>query len=1229
MKLNTESLDTPSSFFADEDVLAAEFYKDLFMAEKENNNSFCRKLETVILKSQTADGIGCSPPAVTEIGQFQIESQWDEWQQFRAEVDGFDTRKNQYILIADSVPQEFLPDYSLLKRVSWEMVLDFDPLSEKEGLYNDFTSKEGQSRLVSMFTPLELNPSSCSIMTLMRKIDTNKTQWLFVNGRSDDIEEGCKEYSGLNATSLKGIQNFLTCCSDSERCDLLKPVKVLLLPFEEKNLTSLQDILTRLTEHLNHMDMTFVAINNNNWLRTISDKFDFEEFNISPQILRFGLTELLDASNEPKLRMPSSHAGAPAILSPKEYLYIKEHLEVLYLGCEDLPRDKGNSYNTKKQREVFLAQQRKSFLSGNTITFASLFDKHDARREVENDIQIYVQRLLDQRLPKSVIVEIRHSPGTGGSTIARRVLWDLHEDYPCAIINISDHPYFDEDNTFVNDIAERIELLVDICNTPPLILIDGKQSGAIESLSNKLSRVLQGKGKRVVILRCQRGSKPEAMEMSSQIRTFHVNVRLEESDADLCQFKLKYEKEIASIGKPSSKIARSGLCRVFHFPLLAMMEEFQPKLEKIIEDTFDELGGTQQEIALVVAFLQWYGNFPTPALLLYEAFKKHIHVTETKHATYEDIKEFFSDSLINLMIPTKQGPSTGDNSPESYTFQHPLVASLVLKRVYEHQKRDLFDVLDAFLEFPIYQQQTLRPLLFELFISNKKGAVDHEELKFSILFEELKENDCDRAAEVFCKAAEKLNDPLVYGNAARFYARKNPPSFPEAKELIRRARQLYGSSAKGEKRYKTLCHTEGFILQVELTHMIKHGEIEDLEILENVARNAVKAHREARDFPPTHPHPLIGEVDVFLQCIKWIMNNKCQGDTEKTLEFLTNMAPPFFRTCISDSFYLLDVVDRIVQSVAHQSDYEKTKRLSNERRLSLMKTCRRQYSRKRKANEDIVQICKAICTSDNFHETSLLEIKRLQAHFILSHYESAESGGGLKGASLQYLLDLLEELVFRQNEYQFAKHLMKVCILVTGGRYYTLEKGLSVCKIWSKGSSHDCLPYFYEMVISFLGILDGDALELTPKYIQAREKCEEKSQNDVRKFNHLIYLRKGGEGMSRLISRQTLLLGETDYSPSDDEKVSRFWQVGSRKNLLECEGRIRVKQSFGSLKSHRYYIELKQGNLRLYVGKHADIGKAEVNFTPGDLVYFVVSFTLRGPVANGITFSPLKKKSKR
>ena len=1217
----------------DELARAADYYRDRVMEDKEKHDYLVKQLKT-LLETKTTHGAKSHATTVPDVQA--AGCQWYDWLQFVKEVDTFDALKTQYILVTDSVPVQELECYSMLKKVAWKLVLDLDPLSEEEGFYHEFTSKEGQSCLVSMFTPLELNQSACTIKSLMRKINPNKIQWFFVNGRSGDIGDGCKDLSvsGLDASSLKGINNFLACCSEPDIFDKMKKVTVLILPFNDKRAAHLQDTLvkvfSRLTEQFSQFSqLKFVSINNNlNWLRSIDDELEIEEFHMSPQILRWGFMELLDASAHRKLCMPTSHAGAPAILDSNQYLFIKEHLEVLYRGCEDLPSNTGSTYEEGKQQEIFLEQLRKSFLSGNLITFPSLFDNHDARRQIEEDIRDHVQRLLVQRLPKSVIVEIRHSPGTGGSTIARRVLWDLHRNHPCALIDMSDHPYFDEDNSFVNEIADRIALLEEICNTTPLILIDGKQSGVVESLSNKLQRVLQSSGKRIVILRCLRGSKTSPREMveSSQIHKFHVNVRLEESVADLRQFKEKYKEYLDSVDKSFTQV--SGLCRVFHFPLLAMMEDFRPKLEKIIEDTFDELGGIQQEIAVVVAFLQKYSYLPTPALLLYEAFKEHIHVP-AEYATYEDIKKLFSDSLVNLMIPTKVRPSTGENPPESYTFQHPLVADLILARVKKRQKRGLFDVVNTFLEFQIYQQETLRTLLFELFLYNKKGAIDHEKLKFSILFEELQKINSDRAAAAFLKAAEKLNDPVMYGNAARFYARKNQPSFPKAKELIDHAIQLHGSKLKGVPRYKNLCHTKGVVLQLELTNMIKTGEIKDLESLQINASNALEALHEARDFPPTHPHPLIGEVEVHLQCFKWIMNNKCEGDTETTLTFLTNMAPPFFRTCISESFRLLDIVDTIVQSVPYQGDHEKTKRLSNQLRLSLMNTCRSQYSRTtmRKSGGDIVQACKALCTSKNFPQSSVLELKRLQVHFILTHYQSIETGGGLKQADLAYLLDLLEELVFQCNEFNFAQHLIRVCMLVTGRRCYTLEKGLAVCESWLKTSVHNCLPHFYQMVIFFLGILDGNALELMPMYIQALEKCQEKSQNDLRRFNPLIYIRKGENGMARLISRNTLLLKETDYTPDNYEKVSRFWQVESRKTLLECKGRIKVRQSRGKPKSD-YYIVLPQGNLELYVGKPAEIGKAEVNFTPDALVYFVVSFNLQGPVANGITFSPFNSSNK-
>ena len=1206
---------------SEEELVAAEYYKQLFVAERDGHYRCEKKLESIerkldsFIASQSADGASKTPAGADDLSG----PKWDEWLKFRHAVDDFDTQKNQYILVTDAVRNEELDCYSSLRGVPWKMILDFDLKSEENGFYREFTSKEGKmSNLASMFTPAELQ--QCTMKSLLRQIDPQKIQWLFVNGRAGDDGGGRKEFSDWEASSVKDINSLFRCCSDPDTFDELKPVVCLILPFTEHSRPYLQVTLSRLIENFNKHDVTFVSVNNKNWSCS-PDKFNVHDFELCPKILNLGLKDVLGTSTDRKLRMPSSHAGVPVYLSPRQYLYIKEYLEVLYIGCEDLPENNSNSSEPQEQQEAYLEEQRKSFLSGNEISFASLFDNHDARREIERDIQIHVQRLLDQGSARPTIVEIRHSPGAGGTTIVRRVLWDLHKEYPCGLIDTGSHHYSDEDNVFANALAERISSMEEICNTTPLVLIDGKQSGAIEGLSNKLARILQSRGKRALLLRCLRGSKASSKgvqekESSHVHKVFHVNVKLEESVTDLNEFKSKYKEYLVTIDEPMVKRqVLSGLCRVFHFPLLSMMEEFRPKLKKIIEDTFNELGGIQQEIAAVVAFLQKYANLPTPAILLHEAFKQYTVLPyNRKSATYNDITQLFSEYLMNLMIPAKPTPSGNQKPPESYTFQHPLVADLVLKRVYQEQKRDLFGIVDRFLQFPIYQHETLLPVFNELFIYNKIKTGHIEKFKFSILFEELKNTDSNRAAEIFCKVAEKTNDSVMFANAARFCAKKEPPSFPKAKELIQRALQVHGSSSsKGG--YKNLCHTKGVVLYFELKDMIHRGEVEDLTKLEVMASKVLQAHREARTFPPTYPHPLIGEVDVWLLCINWIMNNHCKHDAEETLAFVTNRSPPFFRTCISDSFHLLDVVDNMVQSVSYLADPAETKRLSNKLRLSLMKTFRRRYVPlgRLKADEDIVQACRAICTTKHFRESSQLELKRLQAHFMLTNTEQPIDS--LKKGDLEFLLKLLEDLVLKEDEYRLAHHLMKVCMLVTGAGSYSLDQGLNVCEKWSVVSTHDCLPDFYQMVICFLQILDGNTLEYMPSYIKALEKCKEKSQTHLRRLYATLYVGKEGKGMSRLISRNKLL-GQTDYSPD------QFWQVDSRRKLLECKGRIRVKQSSSLGKQSTLYIELVQGNLELYVGKNADIGKVERDFTPGALVYFVVSFNLQGPVANGITFSP-------
>lgn len=450
----------------------------------------------IIIANQLPDTVVKAPP----ISPKDLSGpNWDEWLKFCDMVGDFESHQNQYILVTDSLPPEELECFSVLRGVSWKMILDFDPMSEEKGFYREFTSKEGQSNLVSMITPAELRKSSMG--SLLRQIDPQKVQWLFVNGRHSDTEGSAQSLPDWEATSVKHISRLFGCCSDPDKFDKQKPVVCVILPFRKKSLPYLEVTLSRLIENFDEFKLRFVSFKHKHY-HLISRKFEVRHFDLSPKLVSLGLSEMLTASATPEYRMPSSQAGVSAKLSENEFLYLKEHLQILYDGCEDLPEYS----NDPAELADFFQEHRKSFISGNQISLVSLYDNHDAKREIEGDIRSHVHRLLDQGLTRSVIVEIRHSPGTGGSTIARRVMWDLHKTYPCALLNISSsRHYFDEDNTLSNKFANRITALEEICQTSPVILIDGKHSSLIEGLTNKLVRLLGNKGKRALLLRCQHG----------------------------------------------------------------------------------------------------------------------------------------------------------------------------------------------------------------------------------------------------------------------------------------------------------------------------------------------------------------------------------------------------------------------------------------------------------------------------------------------------------------------------------------------------------------------------------------------------------------------------------------------------------------------------------------------------------------------------------------------------
>lgn len=1219
----------PGDVFEDDNV-----YRDLFlqelaaqsavveeirqnrMVDEKRDTIYNEKLDTII-----ANQMGSSPSENrNQLSPQRGGPSWDEWMKFCDNVRNFEDSQNNYLLITDAMAPELMECFSALRNVPWKIVLDFDPSSEEKGMYKDFTSEDGNS-LVNMITPAEIGKKP--LADLPRLIDANKTQWMFVNGRENDgAEGGPQDFEDWEDNAAGDISTFFRCCSEPVKLDKNKPLVCLMLPFREDTVRFIDVTIKRLLENFKEFNLNFVGISPQEQSCTLPHrvlkKIKIHTTDLEPQLLRQGIEDLFDSSSEQTYCMPTCQANVPTKLPKKEYLFLSEYLDVLYEGCEDLSStsDDGEECSQKSGADL-IEEHKKSFMSGNWISFVSLYYNHDARREIGKKIRTHIQRLLDQEgLTNSTIVEISHSPGSGGSTIARRVMWDIHEDFPCAFAKLEDHEFDLEDDEFLESLAERISTLEEICHKSPVILLDGKHA-RIESLSNKLVRILNCRRIRAVLLRCnhtmeESKARSPIMEYSDVHATFSVNVRLEESRADLKEFESKYKDYIK---KCKNIRSLSDLSRVFHFPLFAMLKEFRSKLQEIIYESFDEMTDIEKEVVTIVAFIQKFAAQPVPAPLLYAIFQQPIEDRKSSSArhdsqgiTYEDISTIMTERLCNLMVPANPAKfiysgrlKRPNYFQKMYTLQHPVVAEMVLQKAKIALKRDTLALARDFLSFPIFGDIRFIPLIKDLFVLHGCGQG-----KFSVLFEELKALHPHEAGDVFSEAADQTKDVVVVTSAARYFAKVPPQSFTKAKELIDKAFEC----EHAEEKQKTIHDVKGVVLLKELQFLAKSGKIASLQKLVQLANETLRSFRNARTSPvQCFPNPLIGEVKTWVTCIEWITKNVYNGNSSMTLHFIMYNAPPFFQGCVNYSFYLLDIVDDIVQTVRSLSNPGKTQREANSVRLSLMKALENIHRPEGRNASEIIQECSTLCSAEMFQSSSQMELKRLQVQYVFSCVKNIEN---IDKRELEYLLNLLKDIVEIQQDEVFANHLMRICVLLTGPQEYSLDQGLAICKLWNRKSNYDALPHFYEMMIYFLKILDGNVMEFRASYLNALAKCREKSRHNCRNAIPTHFLSKTRTaGMSRLMTKYTLFRGE--------RHDAAYWNTArSREKLLECCGRIRSRSSGG--RRSNLTVELMPGNIEIYVAESAEIGRADRNFVPGSLVYFVVSFNLLGPVANGITF---------
>ena len=382
------------------------------------------------------------------------------WQQFDRACDGFDERR-AYICVVDENAKATTDDWKAFASLGWDMVIDFDIDTDRSGAYSE--SHDTLSKLRSLkFTPLDGE---------LPIVGAGATLWIAARGVSSrpttiQADSWREWHRGKLSELRRGIDTIA-------RLTDVKPTTLIVFGGEPSFVRTVCEQVD--ASFRDRVEFVFAAPVGEQYSETLK-MFDGTYAPIS-----FG-----DACRHiGEIRRPGSEAtgteiprleGGVALVPPERARWIEEEFDLVHLPTRYTPGD--------TQVEI------KGFHQGKQVSWYGLNAGIDVRRD---ELEALERRVREGLAARSVRrVDLAHWPGAGGSTLGRRVAWNVHTTYPAVIAHT------------VNPTSnlDRIRYLFDISNQPVLVVIDSPSATTMDI--DRLFDLVRGSNVWALILRVVR-----------------------------------------------------------------------------------------------------------------------------------------------------------------------------------------------------------------------------------------------------------------------------------------------------------------------------------------------------------------------------------------------------------------------------------------------------------------------------------------------------------------------------------------------------------------------------------------------------------------------------------------------------------------------------------------------------------------------------------------------------
>ena len=782
----------------------------------------------------------------------------EDCQEILQSLDNFNPQTRYVLISPESFDGVTRHQLRMLRNIHWSFVIDFNPSTKKAGgLYEAFMPE-----IAGNCTPLTVNDDN--IGNIVGNGTRGNTNWVFANGLDD-----------MPSTLVQNTQQWIKkryhkFIKQVFRTYFMQRANRINIVCLYDNYRHIEEIV-REFDDIDEIEKDLVDITvlspNSAFLDSAIGLGDYG-FNINRHNVELTSFLALVADNglerdTPKcIQMPGRSGTNDKVVDITD-IYSK----LLSNGIEPV------HLNIVPQK--IESKPVPDFFKGETITWEEMAEDTDVRRDIYDELLAQVRSKLGTSR-SSKRFNILHRPGAGGTTIARRIAFDLHRTYPVVILTKNK-----QGATF-----RDIDLLSRTVGRTVLAVVESSVAGNIDELIKECNS-----HKRIVVFLVVDRETRRTRKLNDKSLYARVNDMMatpEEKTRFLAKAKQYSPTHVSNLER-----IPYGQSEVIEYAMSIGEKSFNVKqLETYVKSYADQLSEQVSRFLGFVSIVYRYSQRPVNELLFRKMFENGVgrYGIGTYLAKHPDENE----ALRKLIVQTHDadGP-TGLWRPRFSRFADVIMAHMLggsAGKWHDYLPQFSMDMIKELKSNNEYINEEVKTMLTSVFLcrgkedplgmeENWESAVAND--RFSALLEDIAYMPSEQK-RILKKLTECYPDEShFWGHLARYCYEKADtlPAFEEADRYAEKALAVNG------KNDFVILHVAGMCKRRIIEYHKRHNKHLGFETLRELTEASQYYFISSREVKPQNIHAYVSEIQMLVIVIEF---GKKMSGYNSYLHFLTD-----------------------------------------------------------------------------------------------------------------------------------------------------------------------------------------------------------------------------------------------------------------------------------------------------------------------------------------------------